>query len=78
MLTGMAMTQKDAQALDNGLYHLFWKAGGCSAAAVGTLHDGRRWFAPTNWTSKETAGIASTAWRLVDHTARIWRLAPLT
>lgn len=61
------MTQAEAQERTrHGLYRLFWKSGGMSEAAVGSLHDGRRWFAPTNWTSKSPEGIASTQWRLVD------------
>lgn len=61
------MTQKEAKALPHGIYNLFWKTGGSSVAAVGMLYDGRRWFAPINWTSKEPDGIASTSWRLVNH-----------
>lgn len=61
------MTQREVQKLGHGLYRLFWKSGGMSLASVGSLHDGRRWFACTNWVSKESDGIACTSWRLVDH-----------
>jgi len=33
-----------------GLYKIFWKSGGVSAAAVGFDYYGDRWFMPTNWT----------------------------
>jgi hypothetical protein len=39
-----------------GLYQIFWKdkeGGGYSYASIGNLHDGCRWVAPINWTSKE-------------------------
>lgn len=62
------MTKREAQKLDHGLYRIYWKSGGVSEAAVGSLYDGTRWFAPTNWTAKTTDGIVSTAWRRVDHT----------
>jgi hypothetical protein len=65
------MTQEQAQQLGHGVYELYWKDGSSSVAAVGSLHDGTRWFAPINWTSKDAAGIASAKWRLVDHVRRI-------
>ena len=67
------MTQEEAKKLGHGLFNLFWKDGGSSYAAVGSLHDGTRWFAPTNWTSKTTEGIASTKWRYVDHAVEVRR-----
>lgn len=60
------MTQREARALRNGLYKITWKSGGFSVAAVGYLHDGTPWFAPTNWTCAHTSGIASTKWHLVE------------
>lgn len=60
------MTRDDARQLEHGIYRLFWKSGGSSLAAVGSLHDGTPWFAPTNWTSETAGGIASTDWRKVD------------
>lgn len=65
------MTKKQAQELRHGLYWLTWKTGGNSLAAVGSLHDGTRWFAPTNWTSKTPEGIACTKWRCVETTIAI-------
>ena len=35
--------------LSPGLYHIKWKDGGESEAAVGVTADGGRWLAPTNW-----------------------------
>ena len=60
------MTQREAKKLKHGLYRLYWKEGGASVAAVGMLHDGKYWFAPSNWTSEIKEGIASTKWRMVD------------
>lgn len=54
----------DWSKLDHGLYKIYWKDGGCSMASVGSLHSGKRWFAPTNWTSKDHT-IASSAWNKV-------------
>jgi len=59
------MTIKESNKLSYGLYRLYWKDGGSSIAAVGGLHNGVHWFAPTNWTSSTVAGIACTKWRLV-------------
>lgn len=61
------MNQLEAKTHKHGLYILHWKGGGSSLAAVGSLHDGRRWFAPVNWTSKDPTGIASTDWRTVHY-----------
>ena len=62
------MTLEEAKKHGNGLYRIYWKGdGGMSEAAVGRLHDGTPWFAPTNWTSKSQEGIASTSWRSVSH-----------
>lgn len=61
------MTQEEAKKLSHGLYRISWKEGGASLAAVGSLYDGTRWFAPTNWTNQSTEGIASTSWRMVDY-----------
>jgi len=46
----------------NGVYRLHWNEGGYSLAAVGTLYDGRRWYAASNWTSECTCGIVSIDW----------------
>lgn len=65
------MTRFDASELHNGIYRLHWKSGGFSLAAVGRLHDGTTWYAPTNWTAADQTGIACTDWRKVDHVERI-------
>jgi hypothetical protein len=59
------MNKIDVQKLRHGVYRLFWKGGGSSLASVGSLYDGTRWFAPTNWTSQMKEGICSTNWRVV-------------
>lgn len=64
------MNKREAEKLEHGLYILFWKDGGNSLASVGSLHDGTRWFAPTNWTNKSKEGITSTDWRKVDRVVR--------
>ena len=48
-----------------GLYEIFWHSGGSSFASVGQLHDGSLWFAPCNWTSENSSGIACTKWEFV-------------
>ncbi len=59
------MTQKEAKLLKHGLYRLYWKTGGASLACVGSLHSGKRWYAPANWTSISESGIACTDWKRV-------------
>ncbi len=61
------MTQKKAQQLAHGLYRIYWKDGGMSEAAVGSLYNGKRWFAPTNGSAFSAYGIASTNWKIVSH-----------
>lgn len=62
------MTHEEARQLDLGLYLLFWKSdGGVSLAAVGSLYDGRRWFAPTNWVAPRPGRVASIDWDMIDH-----------
>lgn len=65
------MTAKEARQLPNGLYILHWKAGGSSFASVGSLYDGAKWFAPTNWISVQPGGIASTEWCKVERATQI-------
>lgn len=55
------MNKRDVQKLRHGCYIIYWKGGGASYATVGSLHDGRRWLAPANWTSACVTGIATTA-----------------
>lgn len=42
------MTETEVLALNNGLYHVFWKGGGQSLASVGVTRSGYRWLAPIN------------------------------
>lgn len=65
------MTLDEAKKLQHGIYRLWWKDGGSSLAAVGVLHDGKRWYAPTNWTSATEAGIACTKWAKVERVDQI-------
>ena len=65
------MTHEEASKLNHGLYVLFWKTGGYSLVAVGSLHDGTRWFAATNWTGQTTAGILSTRWTDVERVSLV-------
>lgn len=59
--------------LPTGMYRLFWKSGGSDLAAVGSMHDGTRWFASCNWVSgnNEKPFVASTDWKLVDYVRRV-------
>jgi len=45
------MKKAKVQELTHGLYRVFWKEGGSSLAAVGSLANGDRWISPTNWIS---------------------------
>lgn len=50
------MTLKETQSLPHGIYRIYWKeeyGGGHSLAAVGSLNDGSKWIACTNWIGKE-------------------------
>ncbi len=58
------MKKVDVQKLPHGVYRLFWKSGGSSLASVGSMPDGRRWMAPTNWISGSTARRG--AWKKVE------------
>lgn len=46
------MTEQEVSTLPLGLYKVYWKSGGNSLAAVGNSYAGKRWMAPTNWTSE--------------------------
>jgi len=43
--------RKAERQMPNGIYELHWIDGGTSVAAVGILYDGKRWYAPCNWTT---------------------------
>lgn len=66
------MERSEVQKLSHGLYLLFWKTeegGGSSLASVGSLYDGGRWFAPTNWTTsvdKPFEAASGKAWEKVE------------
>lgn len=53
-----------------GLYRVFWKSGGSSLAAIGTLSNGDRWIAPTNWVTPGTMASAGE-WGDVERLDRI-------
>lgn len=63
---------EDLHKIPFGLYEIFWKSGGSSIASVGNMHDGVRWIAPTNWTSKD-----SPAGRMDKHVDSIERMVLL-
>lgn len=52
------MKKNEVNKLNYGLYRIYWKEGGYSLAAVGVLHNGDRWLAPTNWTSSHAGGVS--------------------
>jgi hypothetical protein len=58
------MKKTEVQKLSLGLYKIYWKDGGWSLAAVGSLPNGDRWLAPTNWVS--LANEYSKEWRRVE------------
>jgi hypothetical protein len=59
------MTKKEVQKLRVGIYDVFWKEGGSSLAAVGSLHNGDMWLAPCNWTSPEQITFSARYWSKV-------------
>lgn len=61
------MTKEQAAQLAPGLYRMHWKSGGSSLAAVGVTHDGKRWFAPVNWSTEVAGDVVSTEWRPVEY-----------
>lgn len=60
------MSDDEVNQLEHGIYRIYWLSGGSSLASVGSLHSGRRWFAPANWTSFIETGIASTSWERIE------------
>lgn len=63
------MTADEVRNLPLGVYRLHWASGGSSVAAVGQLHDGSRWIAPANWTSREPHSMGAVDWW--DHIDRV-------
>jgi len=64
------MKKTEVQKLGHGLYKIYWKTGGQSNAAVGSMPNGDRWIAPTNW----IGGMGTTArsvWKGVKSVERI-------
>lgn len=59
------MTKEEVKKLNHGLYKVYWKSGGSSLAAVGSLHDGGRWLAPCNWSSADKMTFDSSYWKIV-------------
>lgn len=53
-------TNFNPKTLRHGLYRIYWKSGGSSIASIGSLSDGTRWYAPTNWIT-----VPSTDWKIV-------------
>ena len=51
MFVGEQFSGKTLKTCPHGLYEIFWKEGGSSLAAIGSLYDGTRWIAPINWTT---------------------------
>jgi len=49
------MKKKDVKALKTGLYEILWNTGGTSLASIGITANGKRWMAPTNWSSGSTS-----------------------
>ena len=48
------MTLQNFLSLKTGLYKIYWSngaEGGISIASLGITREGKRWIAPTNWTS---------------------------
>jgi len=54
-----AISQEEIQALETGLYRIWWLDGGSSLAAVGIRSCGTKWFAPTNWVSGDSSDWSS-------------------
>ena len=51
------MNKLEVQNLDHGLYMIYWKSGGESLAAVGSMANGDRWMSPINWVTPGTDSI---------------------
>ena len=63
------MKMSDAGKIVPGLYEIRWKDGGKSLAAVGITANGRRWLAPTNWSS--ISSDYRKIWLLVESVRRL-------
>jgi len=60
-----SISATEVKQLKNGIYEITWCDGGTSLAAVGTLHNSNKWFAPINWTGTSEKHIACTDWAMV-------------
>ena len=43
------MRKAEVRTLPHGLYKIHWESGDQSLASVGSMPNGDRWMAPTNW-----------------------------
>ena len=43
----------DMTKIKYGVYRVYWKCGGSSVAAIGGMHNGDLWIAPSNWTNEK-------------------------
>lgn len=61
---------------NSGLYRVYWADGGSSLAAIGSLYDGTRWLAPTNWVtgSKTETNPTTTLEKYIDNIKAIYLL----
>ena len=66
------MTLGEVRLLGHGIYRIYWKDGGSSLASVGSLSNGDRWFAPTNWIT-----VPCVDWRSVKRAERLLVLEDL-
>jgi hypothetical protein len=61
---------KDPRVAAHGLYRIHWKSGGTSLAAIGSMSNGNRWIAPTNWLAPST-DPSSSSWAEIERLERI-------
>jgi len=65
------MKPREVAALELGLYKLILKPsiGGYMLASVGQFHNGEKWFAASNWTTKKgnsEASLISMEWEVIE------------
>ena len=70
------MKEEKVNALNHGVYRIFWKkkhGGGQSVGCVGSTSNGTRWLACANWTSSDNKSpmVATTDWSHVKHVVLI-------